>query len=40
MGIPTLIFFKGGKEVGRVVGMVRKEVLKSKLDAALAAAPA
>ena len=36
MGIPTLIFFKNGKEVGRVVGAVRKDVLKSKLDAALA----
>ena len=35
MGIPTLIVFKGGKEVARVVGAVRKEVLKSKLDAAL-----
>ncbi len=35
MGIPTLIVFKGGKEVTRVVGAVRKEVLKSKLDAAL-----
>ncbi|MBI5877038.1 MAG: thioredoxin [Chloroflexi bacterium] len=35
-GIPTLIFFKGGKEVGRVVGAARKDVLKSKLEAAMA----
>ena len=40
MGIPTLIVFKGGKEVARVVGAVRKEVLKQKLDAALVMAPA
>ncbi|MCA1554361.1 MAG: thioredoxin, partial [Chloroflexi bacterium] len=37
MGIPTLIVFKSGKEVARVVGAVRKEVLKGKLDAALTA---
>jgi len=36
MGIPTLIFFKDGKEVGRVVGAARKDVLKSKLEAAMA----
>ena len=36
MGIPTLIIFKDGKEVSRVVGAVRKEVLKNKLEAALA----
>ena len=41
MGIPTLILFKGGKEVDRVVGAVRKDVLKSKLEKVLAApAPA
>lgn len=39
MGIPTLIVFKGGKEFARVVGAVRKEVLKGKLEAALAPAP-
>ncbi len=34
MGIPTLIVFKGGKEVDRQVGMPRqpKDVLKSKLE--------
>ncbi len=37
MGIPTLIVFKDGKEVGRQVGVPRqpKEVLKNKLEAAL-----
>jgi thioredoxin len=37
MGIPTLIVFKGGKEVDRQVGVPRqpKEVLKGKLDKAL-----
>ena len=34
-GIPTLIVFKGGKEVDRVVGAVRKDVLKGKLEKAL-----
>jgi thioredoxin 1 len=38
MGIPTLIFFKDGKEVDRMVGVPRqpKEVLRSKLEAVLA----
>jgi len=35
MGIPTLIFFKGGKEVARVVGAVPKPTLQAKLDAVL-----
>jgi thioredoxin 1 len=39
-GIPTLIIFKNGKEVDRVVGAVRKDVLKSKLEKAVAAVPA
>jgi thioredoxin 1 len=34
-GIPTLIVFKGGAEVGRIVGARPKSDLKSKLDAAL-----
>ncbi|MBI5305369.1 MAG: thioredoxin [Chloroflexi bacterium] len=35
-GIPTLIFFKGGKEVDRIVGVVPKAVIAKKLDAVLA----
>ena len=39
MGIPTLIFFKGGKEVDRMVGVPRqpKEALRAKLEAILSA---
>ncbi len=33
MSIPTLIFFKGGKEVDRVVGVLTKDALAEKLDA-------
>ena len=33
--IPTLLFFKGGKVVDRVVGAVDKKVLKEKLTALL-----
>jgi thioredoxin 1 len=36
MGIPTLILFAGGEEADRVVGVARKAVLESKLDALLA----
>jgi thioredoxin 1 len=39
-GIPTLIIFKNGKEVDRVVGAVRKDVLKGKLEKAVAVVPA
>jgi thioredoxin 1 len=38
-GIPTMIIFSGGKEVGRIVGFMPKPDLKKKLDAALAGAP-
>ena len=31
-GIPTLIIFKEGKEVGRTVGALPKEKLQEKLD--------
>lgn len=31
-GIPTMIIFRGGKEVDRVVGLVPGEVLKRHLD--------
>lgn len=33
MSIPTLIIFKGGKEVDRMVGLQNKDVLESKLKA-------
>jgi len=32
MNIPTLLFFKGGQEVDRIVGVVPKEELKRRLD--------
>jgi len=35
MSIPTLIFFKGGKEVDRVVGLLTKDALEEKLEALL-----
>ena len=36
MGIPTLIIFKGGREVDRIVGAVPKAMIAKKLDGALA----
>ena len=33
LSIPTLVFFKEGKEVDRVVGLNTKEALVAKLDA-------
>ena len=36
MGIPTLIYFKGGQEVDRVVGMTAYSTLRSKLERLLA----
>ena len=36
-GIPTLVIFRSGKEVGRIVGFVPKPELKKRLDAALTA---
>jgi thioredoxin 1 len=32
MGIPTLIFFKGGEEIDRIVGFAPKRVFESKLE--------
>lgn len=37
MGIPTLMFFKGGQKVDQIVGAVPKSQLKAKLDALLSA---
>ena len=36
MGIPTLIYFKGGQEVDRVIGLTGYSKLKSKLEGILA----
>ena len=36
MNIPTMILFKSGKELERIVGAMSKNELKSKLDRALA----
>lgn len=36
MGIPSLVFFKGGKEVNRVVGVRPANALQSELDRILA----
>ncbi len=35
MSIPTLIMFKGGKQVDRVVGFIQKHELKEKVDSLL-----
>lgn len=35
MSVPTLILFKQGKQVDRVVGMVSERDLRKKIDAAL-----
>ena len=39
-GIPTLIFFKDGHEVNRIVGAVRREIFKRQIDNVLAEAKA
>lgn len=36
LGIPTLIIFKNGREVDRIVGAAPKAAITKKLDAALA----
>ena len=36
MNIPTLLLFKGGKEVDRIVGVVPKEELSKRLDKVIA----
>ena len=35
MSVPTVIFFKGGKQVDLVVGLAAKDALKKKIDALL-----
>jgi len=35
-GIPTLLFMKDGREAARIVGFAPKEMLKAKIDEALA----
>lgn len=37
-GIPTLIFFRGGREIDRIVGLVSRDVLRKHVDSALATA--
>ncbi len=32
-GIPTLLFFKDGQEVDRIVGVTPKPIIQQKLDA-------
>jgi len=34
-GIPTLLFFKNGQEVDRIVGVTPKPIIQKKLDALL-----
>ncbi len=34
-GIPTLIVFRDGKEIGRIVGFQSKDAVKRQLDSAL-----
>ncbi len=36
MGIPTLIYFKGGQEVDRIVGVTQYGTLKNKMERLLA----
>jgi thioredoxin len=36
-GIPTLVFFRAGREIDRIVGLVSRDVLRKHIDSALAA---
>lgn|SRR5487761_2655684 len=36
-GIPTLIMFKGGKEVDRIVGVVRRDAFQRRIESAFGA---
>lgn len=35
MGIPTLMFFSGGKDIDRVVGYMTKEALSQKINSVI-----
>lgn len=35
MNIPTLVLFKGGKEVSRIIGVNSKEAIEAKINAVL-----
>ena len=35
MGIPTLLFFRGGKIVDKIVGVVPKKILQEKIERVL-----
>lgn len=37
MGLPTLLFFKDGKEVGRLIGAVPKDKIVGEIQAKLGA---
>jgi thioredoxin 1 len=37
-GIPTLVFFRGGREIDRIVGLVSRDVLRKHIESALATA--
>lgn len=37
-GIPTMIFFRGGREIDRIVGLVSRDVMRKHIESALATA--
>ena len=37
MGLPTLVFFKDGKEVGRIVGAVPREKIVGEIESKIGA---
>jgi len=37
-GIPTLVFFRNGREIDRIVGLVSRDVLRKHVEDALATA--
>lgn len=36
-GIPTLLFFRGGREIDRIVGLESRDMLRRHIEAALSA---